>query len=1050
MKATLRMLGAFLLTALMVVSFGAAPAQALGNAMAESNLLTFDVLLGGASPSAADLGASDRLSLDSGYIGPDAGMFQAIQLNPSDRIEVIIGLEDRSLAAEQAYREANGLPLLSSQEQMDYVASLRAGQAELRAALEAAGASILHDYQIVYNGLATVIDAQKLNDLAGVGGVQSIAASKPIEIALDGSVPFIFGGQTWADFGVTGAGVSIAVIDTGIDYYHEGLGGSGDPADYAADDPTIIEAGTFPTAKVVFGYDLVGENYHAGCPAVDDPAVCSSIPFPDPDPLDSHGHGSHVSGIAAGAGTDFVSRGVAPDALLYALKVFALGSASTSVIMAAIEMAVDPNGDGSTDDKADVINMSLGSPYSRNTEPLAAASNAAVNLGTIVVASAGNDGNLPYVTGGPSVADKAISVAAMNDPGTRLPGVHFEPDAGGAFDYVGTPALFGASLETDVTAPAFDVAGVGCTPIGDDLTGTIALIDRGTCTFVTKARNAQTAGAEGAIIINNQPGLTTMADDGTGGDIVIPLVMILQTDGAELRSNMPGTATLGQVDVPDNNLVGFTSRGPRFGDSYLKPDVSAPGVVIESVLAGSGDQGFSISGTSMSSPHVAGAAALLREAHPWWSPAKIKAALMNTATDALVDGQPYPLSHMGAGRIQVDQALETTSLVMPASASFGVVEEDWRGKKVYKEKLKLRNMDHSWRVFTLDTEFLFAADDEGSIHVHHPSYLVLKPHQSKSFKLRLVVDFDMLAPESLVEEYELFLTLTEVWPGDDVLRVPIHIVPYARAKADAHPNKVKLPYKDEFKVRNRGLADTLVDIYQFGVKDRNEDLISEGLFLPNDPDNWFDIYQTGAHAWDLGPWRIVEFAIVTHGMRSVANNMLAEVYIDADEDGTIDYLVQAADLGLYFGTFPDGRIVSGVFDAVTGGGFLEFFVFDQMNTAIQTIPIFLDDLNFIGVQTGQPIIDAANPDFDYLAVNWDLETGSFDFTDSASFNPITPGLDADPQFFALPVGGWQNVQVLGDEKGKLLLLYYNNEAGHDQTELVKVKMKYHHHWWCDP
>lgn len=1045
MKTVLRMLGAFLLTALMVVSLGAAPGQALGNAVAESNLLAIDVQLGGLSPSTTDFDVTDRLSLDSGYIGPDAGMFQAFQVNPSERLEVIIGLEGRSLAAEQAYREANGLPLLGAQEQMDYVADLRARQADLRAALEAAGAPILYDYQIVYNGLATVIDAQKLEDLGGVRGIRSIAASKPIELALEASVPFILGGQTWTDLGVTGAGVTIAVIDTGIDYYHAGLGGSGNPADYAADNATIIEMGTFPTAKVVFGYDLVGENYHAGCPAINDPTVCSSIPFPDPDPLDLQGHGSHVSGIAAGIGTAFVSPGVAPDALLYALKVFALGSASTSVIMAGIEMAVDPNGDGSTDDKADVINMSLGSPYSRNTEPLAVASNAAVDLGTIVVASAGNEGNLPYVTGGPSVADKAISVAAMNDPGTRLPGVHFEPDAGGAFDYVGSPALFGASLETAVTGPAFDVAGTACAAIGSDLTGTIALINRGTCTFVTKARNAQTAGAVAAIIINNQAGLTTMADDGTGGDIVIPLVMILQTDGAELRANMPGTATVGQVDVPDNNLAGFTSRGPRFGDSYLKPDVSAPGVVIESVLVGSGDKGFSISGTSMSSPHVAGAAALLREAHPWWSPEKIKAALMNTATDALVNGSPYPLSHMGAGRIQVDQALETTSLVTPASASFGLVEEDWRGKKVYKEKLKLRNMDHSWRVFTLDTEFLFAADDEGSIEVSHPSYLVLRPHQSKSFKLRIVVDFDMLAPESPVEEYELFLTLTEVWPGDDVLRVPIHIVPYARARADAWPNKVKLPYNDEFKVRNRGLADTYVDIYQFGVKDGNEDLISEGLFMPNDPDNWFDIYLTGAHAWDLGVWRIVEFATVTHGIRSVANLMLAEIYIDVDEDGTTDYLVQALDYGFFTGNYPDGRIVSGVFDAITGSGFLQFFVFDQMNTAIQTIPIFLDDMNFLGSIFGRPIIDAANPDFDYLAVNWDLETGAFDFTNSASFNPLTPALDGSPQFFYLPVGGWQNVQVLGNEKGKLLVLYYNNEAGHDQAELVKVQLK--HHCW---
>lgn len=210
--------------------------------------------------------------------------------------------------------------------------------------------------------------------------------------------------------------------------------------------------------------------------------------------------------------------------------------------------------------------------------------------------------------------------------------------------------------------------------------------------------------------------------------------------------------------------------------------------------------------------------------------------------------------------------------------------------------------------------------------------------------------------------------------------------------------------------------------------------------MPNDPDDWFDIRRTGAHVFDVPFGRIVEFAVVTQGIRSVANLMLTEIYIDADEDGSIDYLVQAADLGLFVGGYPTGDIVSGVFDFATGAGFLEFFVFDQMNTAIQTVPILLDDMNFIGLVFGRPMVDAANPDFDYFAVTWDLETGSFDVTGSASFNAITPGLDASPQFLFLPAGAHTDVTVLGSEKGKLLLLYYNNKAGNkDQSELVKVK-----------
>src|SRR5436189_183681 len=121
--------------------------------------------------------------------------------------------------------------------------------------------------------------------------------------------------------------------------------------------------------------------------------------------------------IAAGLGTSKVAHGVAPGASLLIYKVFALGSTSSANVAAAIEMAVDPNGDGDTSDHVDVINMSLGSPYGRNTDLTAVASNAAAALGTIVVASAGNSGNNPYFAGSPAVASDAISVAAGNDPG---------------------------------------------------------------------------------------------------------------------------------------------------------------------------------------------------------------------------------------------------------------------------------------------------------------------------------------------------------------------------------------------------------------------------------------------------------------------------------------------------------------------------------------------------------------------------------------------------------------------------------------------------------
>src|SRR6185312_14469723 len=165
-----------------------------------------------------------------------------------------------------------------------------------------------------------------------------------------------------------------------------------------------------PTAKVVGGFDFAGPTYNAD--------VAGSTPTPDPDPLDGNGHGSHVAGTAAGFGvTGSIGPGVAPEALLYALKVFNDTEGSTNLVSEAIEWALDPNHDGNMKDHLDVINMSLGSPFGDPDDPSAISAENAADLGVIVVASAGNEGEFPYITGAPAVAPGAISVAAVTPAG---------------------------------------------------------------------------------------------------------------------------------------------------------------------------------------------------------------------------------------------------------------------------------------------------------------------------------------------------------------------------------------------------------------------------------------------------------------------------------------------------------------------------------------------------------------------------------------------------------------------------------------------------------
>ncbi len=121
-------------------------------------------------------------------------------------------------------------------------------------------------------------------------------------------MPFIGANKVWQSLGAQGQGMTVALVDTGIDYTHKDFGGSGDPADYANNDPNVIEPGTFPTKKVIGGYDFVGSNYDV---VDDDPT--NDIPRPDSDPLDRDGHGTHTGGTCCGIGVPGkIGPGVAP------------------------------------------------------------------------------------------------------------------------------------------------------------------------------------------------------------------------------------------------------------------------------------------------------------------------------------------------------------------------------------------------------------------------------------------------------------------------------------------------------------------------------------------------------------------------------------------------------------------------------------------------------------------------------------------------------------------------------------------------------------------
>ncbi len=696
--------------------------------MKKSMFLTFvlvaSMLLGQFAPAAAAPVLSDRVppvpaSLDElvdyyGRLGDVEG-----------QIGVVVELSN--MPAALAYAEGKEkllAPQALSAITQAQVSLLQSEQDNFASALQGKGiqAKELFRTQRVYNGIWLYVDASQVAELAKLPGVKALHPIVSKELEHTTSVPLVGALQAWAGSGnYQGENITVGIIDTGIDYIHTNFGGGGD---YTGQDFTTLgEPGNlFPTAKVVGGWDFVGDDYDAAG------SGAALIPVPDPDPMDCNGHGSHVAGTAAGFGVlptgatfveslgdtyadlvglssnDYIAKfrigpGVAPKADLYALRVFGC-EGSTNVTEQAIEWAMDPNGDSDLSDHLDVINMSLGSSYGSEADTSAAASNNAAAAGVIVVTSSGNSGDLYYVTGAPGVAHRAISVANSMDSGAVVGAFELVSTAGtmtlGLYDAVEAafgPTTFNVTdelvLAVDGTAPLNDA----CSAITNDVSGKIALIDRGTCNFTVKYQNAVLAGASGVLVANNLAGAPFVMGGAPTGTTTIPAMMTTLDIGAALKADLLNGAVQVRLTTDYKNqfvfvdptvedtLTASSSRGIARVGNYLKPDIAAPGDTIFSTANGTGDEGTSLGGTSMASPHVAGAMALLREQNPTWTVAELKALVMNTATEEITQGANLSTpSRVGAGRMVIPNALSSDVIAFNAdtpamvSVPFGVVK----------------------------------------------------------------------------------------------------------------------------------------------------------------------------------------------------------------------------------------------------------------------------------------------------------------------------------------------------------------------------------------
>ncbi|MFI5100550.1 MAG: S8 family serine peptidase [Actinomycetes bacterium] len=822
--------------------------------------------------------------------------------------------------------------------------ALAAAQKGLRPALARLGARILGQYQDAYNGVKVRIALRDLARLTALPGVVGVLALPQFQMANVTSAQFTGVPAAWSvGPGLTGKGVKVAIIDTGIDYTHADFGGSGNPADYKANNGIELAGTGLPNAKIAGGFDFVGDAYDAGG------SGDAVIPHPDDNPLDCAGHGTHVAGTIGGYGVTTAGRtyrgpydaqtlskvhllvgpGVAPGAQLYALKVFGC-TGSTDVVIDAIDWAVKNH--------MNVINLSLGAPFGSQGSPFggpdspdAVAADNAAQAGVLVVAAGGNDGSAAYTESTPGVASRAIEVAAV-DAVASLSGATIGIGTGIRAVNANGASGFPVSGRMMVLKDGTGGIAVGCAPsdYASVSPGDIVVTLRGTCPRIDRAVLGQAAGAGAVVMVNTTSGAFPPQEGAIPG-VTIPFLGVMPAAGAALLAADGTVVTITAFPVTPNptyrGTADFSAGGPRSGDSALKPDIAAPGVSVMSAAAGSGTGGERESGTSMASPHVAGVAALVLQAHSRWTPEQVKAALMNTASSAAIAG--YDPRVDGAGLVQPRKAVDTLALATTgggtASLSFGALA--LTGPLRASRAIHLSNLSAQPVTYRLAASVTGAALGFDVTIV--PSRLTVAPHATSGITVTVTLSSSAVAALPSVEKPTdstallttvrgaVIATPTVGGAGIYPLRVPFLIAPRGLSNVVA-PATVRLTPQaggsldvGSVVLTNTSIHPGAADVYAWGLRSGpvgagSVDVRAVGV----------QSLTTGLDGTPLADSdRMLVFAINTYQPWSSPSTDEFDIGIDTNGSGAAGYVLSAIDHGLVTAAQPDGRTACFLFRA---------------------------------------------------------------------------------------------------------------------------------------
>ncbi|HXX60981.1 MAG TPA: S8 family serine peptidase [Candidatus Sulfotelmatobacter sp.] len=937
--------------------------------------------------------------------------------------------------------------------------ALRAPQTALLSRIAALGGRVIGTMQDAYDGIQVYVKASQVAKLAALPGVLKVHAVTTYQRDNVHAVPYVNAPIAW-DAGITGAGETIGIIDTGVDFYHADFGGTGNVADYTYGEAhdTVVPAlnadlsQAYPNSKVVGGYDFAGDSYQ---PDPSEPGF-QPDPTPDPNPLDcgpgaaNVGHGTHTAGTALGQGvlsdgstftgpydattetddTFLVGPGVAPEATLREYRVFGCAG-PTDLVTLALNQAVA--------DGVNVISMSLGSDYGTDAadDPDVVASENAAAAGIVVVASSGNAGQSAYLTGTPASATRTISVAALDGTTATFPGADITDGTHTVDGALNNDASLGAPItgRLDVLSDGHGGIGLGCdlSDYGGVAAGDIVVTERGTCPRIVRAQDGQAVDAAAVILVNDAADAGLPPFEGHIAGVTIPFIGVENADAATLQAAVGNTVTITATTIANPtwaHVIGFSSAGPRSGDSGFKPDISAPGVSVVSAGVATGTGSEELSGTSMAAPNVAGAAALVLQAHPGWTNAAtrtdyVKAALMNTANDTTKVADYDPRT---AGAGAADAAAAAASQVLATTAdhsealAFGYqpASGGWSGTKTFT----LTNQTAADETYDLSTSF--AGSDLGataaiSVGGVDATSVLVPAGGTADVELTLTLSPDAVAALPTTDQLDpssagpggvtslggnVVLEPEDGGPGVGTIHVPFTLVPRGLSDVTA---SARSAYSADGEVSaastaltNDGVHDGLPEVYAWGISDPVDAL-----------DSAVDLRAVGVETLpgeaggSSDSDRLLVFAVNTWGRVSNAAQNEYDIYIDTNGDGVPDFDLVGAD---------EGSVTTG-FD----NGVLAAFLFTYPDFTPVATPFYLADAPMNGSTVEFAVLASGlglsqgHGRLAYAADAIDPTTGIEDdaFT-LAAFDAYSPAISTGDPLLPIPAGASTHLPLFVD------------------------------------